>query len=154
MEGKPSSRKARRLVRVYVVATIGLVLAVVAALPAPARAEPPVSRIALMAFGSFAGPAAFPSFGAQVACTSFNGCVGLVGFPFPGFVLRETVTGSFVCTPSDNPTQCTVSVVSADVACDLTTSAAPTPGLSNPVHIDCAQPKGSGDGLTTLNLLI
>jgi len=107
-----------------------------------------------MAFGSFQGPPNLPGFAAQVSCTSFIGRVLIAGFPFPGFVLKETVSGSFACTPLDNPTQCTVTVGSADIACDLTTSANPTPGISNPVHIDCTEPRGSGDGATTLNLLL
>jgi len=132
---------------------VSLALIFVAAWPSSARADPAVQHIALMAFGPFSGSDGLTGFAAQVSCTTANDCVGIVGFPFPApFVLKETISGSFACTPSDNPTQCTISVSSADIACDLTTSANPTPGLSNPVHIDCSKPQGSGDGATTLNL--
>ena len=155
MEENRRSRKARSLVRVSVVWIVCVALALVAALPSAARADPAVDHIALMAFGAFAGSDGVTSFAAQVSCTTTNGCVGIVGFPFPApFVLKETVTGIFTCNPSDSPTQCRVVVVSADIACDLTTSANPTPGISNPVHLDCTEPQGSGDGVTTLNLLL
>lgn len=145
------NRMRRRMARGLV---LGLFLLLVVGLAPAARADPPVSRMALMAFGSFNGPDGLNSFGVQVACTSFDGCVGLAGFPFPGFVLREHIAGSFSCTPADDPVQCVVTIASPDIACTLTTAAVATPGLSNPVHIDCTAPEGSGDGLTTLNLLL
>ncbi len=153
MEANRRSRKARSIARGLVVVIVGFALAAIAAAPAPVRADPAVSHIALMGFGSFNAPG-LPSWAAQVSCTSFDACVGVVGLPFPGFVLLEKITGSFACTPAGNPTQCVVSVASADIACDLTTSASPVPGLSNPVRIDCSKPQGSGSGVTTLNLLL
>lgn len=152
VEGNRKRMWARRIGRVSVV--VIAVLAVVAIAPGVARADRPVSRIAIMAFGSFSGAGDFTSFGVEAACTSFDGCHGVAGFPFPRFELRETIGGSFGCTPSDNPTECQITIASADISCVLTTSASPLPGTQNPVHIDCSAPQGSGDGFTTLNLLL
>lgn len=156
MRGKRGSSRRRSLTRVSVIVTACLALAVVAGLPSGARAAS-TSHIYTMPFGPFQlATGESTSWGASISCTDSNGCTGVLGLNFPGighspWAPLAQVTGSFVCPSSGDPSSCAIHVESDDVFdCVITVPASPTPGLSNPVSIDCTNPAGSGTGIATV----